>query len=334
MQLRADLNHALSASREEDDIAQLERKVELDTSRRYESKISRIEGRLHELVAHNQALTSELSKWTMTGTDEDGPSYDEQIAALEKQAHGAQGGELGRGATATADGGRRGPVRRNRRAAAAATEDGGNAGGPASMLYFDDDTNDDDDDAGADDNFVGRSGDSFASMAEDGARRNRRHRYGDALKARNGEGDLRARLHQRLNRGTKGGGKQGRPQQQQQQPQQMSARERLQQVKDDLELVASKPVLHPRKGRAMDGMSAIVRPGRLATSRPSPDIEGDCSRSLSMAGFIGSGSRLTSDDATVPHAVAADCRPMWTRERLLFWLMAHPSRCVQAGKRI
>ena len=40
-------------------------KAKLDTSRRYEAKISKIEGRMQELISHNQALTSELAKWTL-----------------------------------------------------------------------------------------------------------------------------------------------------------------------------------------------------------------------------------------------------------------------------
>ena len=84
MKLRADLNHAMSKSTQEEQIGKIVKQVKTDTSQRYEAKISKIESRLHELVAHNKALTSELSKWTVDdgmfyGFEEDGESLDEDF---------------------------------------------------------------------------------------------------------------------------------------------------------------------------------------------------------------------------------------------------------------
>ena len=65
----------MSASLEEEKIGNIIEKVKLDTSHRYEAKISKIEGRMQELISHNQALTSELAKWTV----DDGMFEDDEM---------------------------------------------------------------------------------------------------------------------------------------------------------------------------------------------------------------------------------------------------------------
>ena len=62
-QLRADINHA--SSMEERNIKLMASHVEQETSKKYQYKMSKIERKLNDLVLHNQALTSELSKWTL-----------------------------------------------------------------------------------------------------------------------------------------------------------------------------------------------------------------------------------------------------------------------------
>lgn len=78
----------MSASLEEEKIGSVIKKVKLDTSRRYEAKISKIEGRMQELISHNQALTSELAKWTIDDNmfeDEGGfsPGPNEMLGTLD-----------------------------------------------------------------------------------------------------------------------------------------------------------------------------------------------------------------------------------------------------------
>ena len=67
-QLRADLNHALSSSVEERNMEKVVLKIKKETSKKYESKMYTIENKLNELMLHNNALTSELSKWTLDQT--------------------------------------------------------------------------------------------------------------------------------------------------------------------------------------------------------------------------------------------------------------------------
>jgi hypothetical protein len=89
----------MSASVQEEQIGGVIKQVKLDTSRRYEAKISKIEGRLHELVAHNQALTSELSKWTVDDSmfEDDSTFEDPDGDDMGAEASSPQSGGEGRG---------------------------------------------------------------------------------------------------------------------------------------------------------------------------------------------------------------------------------------------
>lgn len=78
-QLRADINHA--SSMEERKIKLMASQVEQETSKKYQYKMSKIERKLNDLVLHNQALTSELSKWTLdTSGQED--AFDLDVMGL------------------------------------------------------------------------------------------------------------------------------------------------------------------------------------------------------------------------------------------------------------
>ena len=98
-QLRADINHA--SSMEERNIKLMASQVEQETSKKYQYKMSKIERKLNDLVLHNQALTSELSKWTLdTSGQEDafdldimGQSSDGGLTGSSSSGGGGGGGD-------------------------------------------------------------------------------------------------------------------------------------------------------------------------------------------------------------------------------------------------
>ena len=88
---------AMSASVQEEKIGGIIEQVKLDTSRRYEAKISNIESHLHELKTHNQALTSELSKWTVDDSMFEDPDGDDEREeeGFESPRRGREGDKSG-----------------------------------------------------------------------------------------------------------------------------------------------------------------------------------------------------------------------------------------------
>ena len=101
-QLRADLNHAVAAEADESELSQVAKKVEEETASRYQRKVESVERRLRDLQSHNRALTSELHKWAAGGSSFD---VDTSGVYLNEYMQGSWDNAALGGDDATAEGG-------------------------------------------------------------------------------------------------------------------------------------------------------------------------------------------------------------------------------------
>ena len=249
--------------------------------------MTKIESRLHELQAHNHALTSELSKWTLDGSQSD--SYD--LDALGKSkidditSHKSDGSRVVSDMRASSHFSGRHDIDADN-LLLQSFDEGMSDGGDSYLkvpdsfgkTIDDDDDDDDDDDGGGDDDggllfytrtksgrpVVNAPSDTSSSSSDD---------HLEMQRGGGGGSQLRSRLKQRLKgdvtmsstTGSKvssssemnamlGGGsvsvgtsrrsKSSSNSNSNSNSHGISARERLQKVRESLELVATKPVLH------------------------------------------------------------------------------------------
>ena len=268
----------MSPSVEERNMKEVASKVERETSRKYESKMSRIEARLQELVLHNQALTSELSKWTLDGGQQD-ESYD-------WNALGGGGGDGGIESV---------PFSSVPQALSSTSSNfsgsaigdiggiGGIGGGIDLRVHdsvdvdllrsFDDGTAEDSDLMGDDaleeqgdvlfyqrSTKVARSvtdppsTDSSSSSAESGS-------------DERGQSRLKSRLRSRLQKGGGSGETKRNVATTEEKTTTTSARERLKKVRESLELVASKPIMHQQPTGTMTASNRATISQRKSSSK-------------------------------------------------------------------
>ena len=253
--------------------------------------MTKIESRLHELQAHNHALTSELSKWTLDGSQSD--SYD--LDALGKSkidditSHKSDGSRVVSAMRASSRFSGRHDIDADN-LLLQSFDEGMSDGGDSYLkvpdsfgkTIDDDDDDDDDDDGGDDDGGSSRGGLLFYTRTKSGRTvvnapsDTSSSSSDDHLEMQRGGGggsQLRSRLKQRLKgdvtmsstTGSKvssssemnailGGGsvsvgtsrrsKSSSNSNSNSNSHGISARERLQKVRESLELVATKPVLH------------------------------------------------------------------------------------------
>lgn len=190
----------MSASVQEEKIGGIIEQVKLDTSRRYEAKISNIESHLHELKTHNQALTSELSKWTVDDSMFEDPDGDDEREEeeVESPRRGREGDKSG------------GRNRYDYEGLQSVSEP---SDADRSLLQLEEELDDD---------------------LNDSEHYGRPHRRRQRSATERPNTDLSSAM-----------------------PSTSKARARLQQVRDSLELVASKPILHAsRPGRVKNTATA------------------------------------------------------------------------------